>query len=41
MVPEQRIYLEVHPYHDYYYKWKKRKDELERRDRWLENLDSR
>jgi hypothetical protein len=34
----QEIYLEIHPFHDFYYKWEKMKDEYEYTKSWLASI---
>lgn len=34
----QEIYIEVHPFNDFYYKWEKMKDRYEYTKRWLANI---
>jgi len=34
----QEVYLEVHPFNDYYYKWEKMKDDHDRTKNWLKSL---
>jgi hypothetical protein len=37
----QEIFLWVHPWNHYYYKWMNLKDDYERQKRWLANLRNR
>jgi hypothetical protein len=37
----QEIYLEVHPFHDYYYKWTKMKEDYEHTERWLRSIKNK
>lgn len=37
----QVVYLDVHPFNNYYYKWAKMKDEYEYRERWIASLKNR
>ena len=34
----QEVYLEVHPFYDYYYKWEKMREDFDQTKSWLKSL---